>query len=45
MGRTARRQLEGDICYLENICGAEQPKMCTIEDELDIDGSMEVSLF
>ena len=26
-----------DICYLENICGAEQPETCTIDDELNID--------
>ena len=30
--------LKGDICYLENICGAEQPEMCTIKGELNIDG-------
>ena len=28
---------KGDICYLENICRAEQPETCTIEDELNID--------
>ena len=28
---------KGDICYLENICGAEQPETCTIDDELNID--------
>ena len=32
----------GDICYLENICGAEQPSMCTIKDELNIDGGKHV---
>ena len=41
----ARRQLKGEICYLENICVAEQPQTCTIEDELNIDGSMEVTFF
>ena len=40
---TTRRAI--DICYLENISGAEQPQTCTIEDELNIDGSMEVSMF
>ena len=25
MARTARNNSRGDICYLENICGAEQP--------------------
>ena len=33
---------KGDICYLENICGAEQPLMCTIEGELNIDGGKQV---
>ena len=28
---------KGDIGYLENICGAEQPETCTIDDELNID--------
>ena len=45
MARAAIRQLEGEICYLEFMSGAEQPYMCTIEDELTIDGSMEVSMF
>ena len=33
---------KGGICYLENICGAEPPKTCTIEDELNIDGGKDV---
>ena len=33
---------KGDICYLENICGAEQPQTCTIEDELNSDGGKNV---
>ena len=33
---------KGDICCLENICGAGQPQTCTIEDELNIDGGMHV---
>ena len=36
---------QGDVCYLENICGAGQTYTYTIEDELNIDGSMEVSMF
>ena len=28
---------EGDICYLENICGAGQTQTYTIEDQLNID--------
>ena len=42
MAKAARRQPEGRHRYLENICGAEQLQMCTIEDEFNIDGSMEV---
>ena len=38
-------KLKGDICYLGNICRAKQPYTCTIEDELNIDGSMKVSTF
>ena len=34
---------KGDICYLENICGAGQTY--TIEDELNIDGLMEETCF
>ena len=30
---------------MASICGAEQPQTCTIEDELNIDGSMDVSMF
>ena len=37
--------LKGHICYLENICLAEQPKTCTIEDELDIDGGKHLAMF
>ena len=33
---------KGDICYLENICGAEQPETCAIEGELNIDGGKHV---
>ena len=33
---------KGDICYLEDICGAEQPTTCTVEDELNIDGGKRV---
>ena len=38
---------KGDICYLENInfSGAEQPWTCTMEGELNIVKSMEVSIF
>ena len=38
---------KGNICYLENInfCGAEQPWTCTMEGELNIVKSMEVSIF
>ena len=36
---------KGDICYLENICGAEQPETCTIDDELNIDLIDVVSMF
>ena len=32
----------GDICYLENICGAEQPYTFTMEDEHNIDGGEHV---
>ena len=46
MARTARRQLEkGDIYYLQNICGAEQPLNVhyeSIKDELNIDGGKHV---
>ena len=37
MARIEEYNSKGDICYLENIC--------TIEDELNIEGSMEVSMF
>ena len=30
------------MCYLENICGAEQPQTFNIKDELNIDGSKHV---
>ena len=33
---------KGEICYLENIYGAEQPQTCTIEHELNIDGGKNV---
>ena len=33
---------KGDFCYLENICGVEKPQTCTIEGELNIDGSKHV---
>ena len=36
---------KGDICYLENICGAEQPWTCTMEGELNIVKSVEVGIF
>ena len=35
--RTTRRQLEGRHLLFGNICRAEQPETCTIEDELNID--------
>ena len=40
--------LKGDICYLENIAELDKPKRTLSkirEDELNIDGSMEVSMF
>ena len=33
---------KGNICNLESICGAEKPRTCTIEDELNIDGGKHV---
>ena len=38
---------EGDICYLENSCGAGQAKTytSTIEDELNIDAGKHVLAF
>ena len=33
---------EGDICYLDNICGAGQTQMYTTEDELNIDAGKHV---
>ena len=36
--KTARRGLEGWHLLLENICGAQQTKTYTIEDDLNING-------
>ena len=36
-GQEQQDNWKGDICYLENICGAEQPWTRTIDDELNID--------
>ena len=30
---------DGDMCYLENICGAGQTQTQTIKDKLNIDAS------
>ena len=42
MAKRAEDNSKGDICYLEDICGAEQPPTCTVEDELNIDGGKRV---
>ena len=38
MARTVRRQLEEQHLLFGDIFGAEQPKTCTIKDELNIGG-------